>query len=141
MITTYENLNILEAANQANFSIFLKAAKKAKLDGMLESADNITVFIPDDNAFNKLEKIFLEGLLKIGKENQLANILKYHIVSSNMPADAVQSVDSIEMMNGQKADIFRKNGTLMINDAEITEPDIKVKNGVIHKINKVLLPK
>lgn len=140
MITTYENLNILEAASQAGFDIFLKAAKEANLDGVLESADNITVFAPDDNAFNKLEKFLLESILKVENKEKLGEILKYHIISSTMTADAIESVDNIEMMNGKKTEIFKKNGTLMINDAEITEPDIKVKNGIIHKINKVLLP-
>ncbi len=140
MITTYENLNILQALPQAGLNILLKAVKEANLDSVIESADNITVFAPDDNAFNKLEGFISESLLKPENKEKLADILKYHLVSSAMPADAVESIDSIEMMNGKKADIFRQNCTLMINDARITGADIKVKNGIIHKINKVLLP-
>lgn len=140
MITEYENLTVTEAASKAGFNIFNKAIKEAKLDEFLESADFITIFAPDDEAFNKLEKFLLESLLKIENKEKLAEILKYHVVSSSMPAEAVESVDFIEMLNGKNAEIFKKNGSLMINDAEIKEPDIKIKNGVIHKINKVLMP-
>lgn len=140
MVITYKNLNVLEALSQAGFNTLLKAVKYAKLDELLESAENITIFAPDNEAFNKLGPFILESLMKIGSEEELAEILKYHIISSTMPVDAVESVDSIKMMNGKKADIFKKNGILMVNDAEIIEPDIQVKNGVIHKINNVLLP-
>ncbi len=140
MITAYENLNAMEAAEQTGLNIFVKMLKEADLYETLESANDITVFAPDDHAFNRLEKFLLDTILKVANREKLVDIFKYHIIPGIMTADAIESVDNIEMLNGQKVDIFKKDSVIMINDAEIIEADIKVKNGIIHKINRVLLP-
>lgn len=140
VVRTYEDLSIAEAAQQAGFSVLIEAAKKADLYDTLENAQNITVFAPDDNAFNAIEKFILEGLLKLENKEKLAEILKFHIVSSEMPSEAVKAVDEIEMLSGHSSCIVQKNGDLYICDAKITQPDIRTKNGIIHAIDKVLMP-
>ncbi len=139
-IRTYENLNIAEAAKQAGFSILLEAIIKAGLAEALQSSENITVFAPDNDAFNELDKSLLENLLKPENKDKLVEILKYHVISGEMPSDAVVSLDEIEMMNGKTVEIFQRNGDVLINDARVIQPDIKTKNGIIHVIDKVLIP-
>ncbi len=139
-VKTYENFNIIEAAKQAGFGMLLKAAEKAGLLDYLETAEDITIFAPDDEAFNAIEKTVLEGLMMVQNQDKLADILKYHIISSKMPSEAVESLDDIEMMNGQKVEIFKRNGDLLVNEAKIIQPDIHTKNAIIHSIDKVLMP-
>lgn len=140
VVKTYENLSIVEAAKQAGFDMLIKAADKAGLLDTLETAEDITIFAPDDEAFNALEKTVLEGLLQLENKDKLANILKYHIISSKMPSETVVSMDEIEMMNGQKVEIFKRNGDVLINESKVIQPDIQTKNGIIHSIDKILMP-
>jgi len=139
-VKTYENVNIADAAKQAGFNMLLKAAEKAGLLDFLKTAEDITIFAPDDDAFNAIERTVLEGLMMVQNKDRLADILKYHVISSRMPSQAVESLDEIEMMNGQYVEIFKRNSDLLVNDARVIQPDIYTKNGVIHSIDKVLMP-
>ena len=140
VVKTYENFNIAEAAHQLGFKTLIDAAKKAGLYDLLVSGEDITVFAPDDDAFNLLQKGITASYIETHSGDKIAEILKYHIASSAMTSEYVESVDEIEMMNGQRAEIFKKDHTLLINDARIIQPDIKAKNGIIHSIDKVMMP-
>jgi len=140
MVKIYENLNIMEALLEAGLDELLMKMKDAGLLEMLESAENITIFAPTDEAFEEIREIFPKGFLNRADREKLANILKYHVISSVLPSEAVMSFDDIETMNGKKARIFTRDAATLINDAEIIETDIKTQNGIIHKINKVLIP-
>lgn len=136
----YEKIEVTGALKEMGFDTLLKALKAADLMDALESAENITIFAPNNEAFEKLEKSVLQDLLKEENREKLSDILKYHVISSEIPSDTVVSFDSIEMMNGHDAEILKRNGSVLINDAEIIETDIKAKNGMIHVIDRVLMP-
>lgn len=139
-VTTYENLNLAQAANLAGFKTLLDAARKAGLYELLASGENITVFAPDDNAFNILQKSIAGGFLAMESKEHIADILKYHIVSSELNIDMVTSFDEIEMMNGETVEISMSDHIILVNDSRITQANIKTKNGIIHAIDKVLMP-
>ncbi|OGI04889.1 MAG: hypothetical protein A2Y25_07730 [Candidatus Melainabacteria bacterium GWF2_37_15] len=139
-VKTYENLNIAEAAYQSGFRTLIEAAKKAGLYDLLVSGQDITVFAPDDHAFNLIQTGVTGSFLKIESRERIADILKYHIVSHAMTSDQVVSVDDIEMMNGEMVEVFKRDHTILINNSRIIQPDIYAKNGIIHSIDKVLMP-
>lgn len=140
VVKTYENLSVIEAARQAGFDMLVDAAEKAGLTEILETSQNITVFAPDDNAFNIIEKTVLGGMLKVENKDKLANILKNHVVSSSMTLDEITSLDEIQVMNGNMVSVNRRNSHVLLNDARIIQPDIQTKNGIIHSIDKVIMP-
>lgn len=80
-------------------------------------------------------------LLKPENKNKLVQILKYHVVSGSMKSQDVIKLDDIETVEGSKIEIMRRNDDVLINDAKVVMADIYTKNGVIHVIDKVLLPK
>ncbi len=142
MVKNYENLSMVKAAF---FSGCTKLANILETSGLAETlmlSENITLFAPEDNAFNMGEKDILEDLMKIGNEEKLIELLKYHLISIILPIKAVESLDDIKTMSGKKVQVYKDidNASLSINDAKIIETDIKAKNGILHKINKILIP-
>jgi len=80
----------------------------------------------------------VEGLLKDPKA--LAEILKYHVVAGKVLAADAAKLTEAKTLQGSPIAISVKDGKLMINDAEVISADVMAKNGVIHVINKVILP-
>jgi uncharacterized surface protein with fasciclin (FAS1) repeats len=72
---------------------------------------------------------------------KLKSILTYHVVSGKVMSSDVVNLDSAETVNGQNITITVKDGTVMINNAQVIKADIECTNGVIHVIDTVLLPK
>ena len=140
-VETYRDLNILEAAKKAEkFTTLIAAVNAAGLNETLASG-SFTVFAPTDDAFKNLPAGTLEMLLKPENKNKLVQILKYHVVSGSMKSQDVIKLDDIETVEGSKIEIMRRNDDVLINDAKVVMADIYTKNGVIHVIDKVLLPK
>ena len=140
-VETYRDLNILEAAKKAEkFTTLIAAVNAAGLNETLASG-SFTVFAPTDDAFKNLPAGTLEMLLKPENKNKLVQILKYHVVSVSMKSQDVIKLDDIETVEGSKIEIMRRNDDVLINDAKVVMADIYTKNGVIHVIDKVLLPK
>ena len=140
-VETYRDLNILEAAKKAEkFTTLIAAINAAGLNETLASG-SFTVFAPTDDAFKNLPAGTLEMLLKPENKEKLVKILKYHVISGSMKSQDVIKVDDIETVEGSKIDIMRRNDDVLINDAKVVMADIYTKNGVIHVIDKVLLPK
>jgi len=140
-VETYRELNILEAAKKAEkFTTLIAAINAAGLNETLASG-SFTVFAPTDDAFRNLPAGTLEMLLKPENKDKLVQILKYHVVSGSMKSQDVIKVDDIETVEGSKIEIMRRNDDVLINDAKVVMADVYTKNGVIHVIDKVLLPK
>jgi transforming growth factor-beta-induced protein len=93
---------------------------------------------PTDAAFAALPAGTVEGLLKDPKA--LAEILKYHVVAGKVMAADAAKLTEAETLQGAPIAISAKDGKVMINDAEVISADVMAKNGVIHVINKVILP-
>lgn len=114
------------------------AVQAAMLVEALKSEGPFTIFAPTDDAFKKLGRSTLEGLLE--NPEQLQQILLYHAVSGKVYSGDVVKLDSATTLNGADVSIMVKNGKVYVNNARVIKTDILATNGVIHKIDAVLLP-
>ena len=126
------------AAASGSFSTLVAAIQVSGLAGTLSEGGPFTVFAPSEEAFAALPAGLLEKLLKPENKAVLAQILTYHVVSgkvlsSEVKDGAVASVEGSELT-------FSTTGGVMVNDAKVITPDVQASNGVIHVIDKVLLP-
>lgn len=133
--------NIVKVAEQAGkFKTLLTAAKAAGLVHALQETGPLTVFAPTDNAFATLPAETLMDLLKPENKERLATILKYHVVPTKVAAkDAVQ-LETAKTLAGDSLRISIRDGRLAVNDANVVINDLEASNGIIHVIDKVLLP-
>lgn len=122
------------------FNTLVQALKEADLVSTLQGSGPFTVFAPTDAAFAQLPPGTLDNLMKPENKQKLASILKYHVVSGQVMGEQAMKLTSAKTLNGQDLTLRTENGQLMVNDATVTQPDIQCSNGVIHVINKVLMP-
>ena len=125
------------AVNAGSFSTLVTAIKAANLVDTLKGTGPFTVFAPTDEAFAKLPKGTVEGLLK--DIPKLKQILTYHVVSGKVMAADVVKLKSATKVQGSDVKIDASKG-VKINDATVATPDIAADNGVIHIIDTVLMP-
>lgn len=127
------------AVANSDFSILVEAVTKAGLAEALSAEGPFTVFAPTNEAFNVLFKqLGVSGIKDLTAE-QLTPILTYHVVSGKVMSTELSNT-SVATLNGQKIKIDISNG-VKINDSKVTTADISGTNGVVHVINKVLMPK
>lgn len=136
---TEKNLVEIAVGNES-FSTLVAAAKAAGLVEALSGDGPFTIFAPTNEAFEKLPEGTVATLLKPENKAKLADILKYHVVSGKVMAADVKSGE-VAMLNGKKATIKVADGKVMIDGAQVVKTDITGKNGVIHVIDSVILPK
>jgi uncharacterized surface protein with fasciclin (FAS1) repeats len=131
------------AVAAGNFKTLYAATKAAGLVETLNTKGPFTVFAPTDEAFAKLPKGTVDGLLK--DVPKLTDILKYHVVNGAVPAADVAVHKNITTLQGQDVKVdaakWHLHKNIKINDANIIKADVKADNGVIHVIDKVLMPK
>ena len=132
--------DIVETATEAgSFKTLLTAVKAAGLVETLQGKGPFTVFAPTDAAFAALPAGTLDGLLK--DPAALKKVLLYHVVSGSVTADKVVGLTSATSVEGSPIAISVKDGTVYLNDsAKVVTPDVMASNGVIHVIDKVILP-
>ena len=135
----YTVLEILE--NDAQFSTLVAALKATNLDVALAQSGRKTLFAPTNSAFNALGENTVNALLQDPKT--LKNILLYHL----LPESEVNAFSALKAAgttlasdNGILLSVNRSDQRLFINGIEVTDADNKATNGVLHTINKVLLP-
>lgn len=134
--------NIVQTAKKAGqFSTLLEAAKAAGLASTLREGGPFTVFAPTDDAFAKVDSEALQNLLKPENKEKLKAVLLYHVVDGKVMAGDVSGMDSATTLGGQDVEVKVDGSNVMINDATVTVADIDCKNGVIHVIDTVLMPK
>ena len=132
--------DIVDTAKSAGtFKTLTAALDAAGKTEMLKEKGPYTVFAPSDEAFAKLPKGTLEDLLKPENKATLGKILAYHVVEGKVPASAVKTMMA-KTANGAELDIKVKGDTVMVNDAKVVKADVMADNGVIHVIDKVLMP-
>jgi uncharacterized surface protein with fasciclin (FAS1) repeats len=131
------------AVAAGSFNTLVTAVKAAGLVDTLKSKGPFTVFAPTDDAFAKLPKGTVEGLLK--DIPKLKSVLTYHVVSGKVMAADVVKLKTAKTVQGQDLKIdaakWHLHKNVKINDANVVKADIATDNGVIHVIDKVLLPK
>jgi len=119
------------AQETAAFRTLTAALKQAGLVDALAGDGPFTVFAPTDAAFAKAPKV---------GGDQLASVLKYHVVAGRLPASAIVSMKQLETLQGQSLPVALQNGQLRIGDARVVQANIACSNGVIHVIDRVLVP-
>ena len=131
--------NIVQIATaNADFTTLVAALAAADLVDTLSGTGPFTVFAPTDAAFDALPTGVLEKLLLPKNKTVLAKILKYHVVASKVLSTDL-TAGNVEMVDGTSVAVTLTDG-VKINDATVTTPDILASNGVIHVIDKVLIP-
>jgi len=150
----YPSKNIVDnAVNSKDHTTLVAAVKAAELVGTLQSAGPFTVFAPTNKAFDKLPKGTVETLLKPENKGQLQGVLTYHVVPGRLGASELARLINegkgkaslktaaggtlIAMMDGKNVVIQDENGGKSV----VTTKDVFQSNGVIHVVDKVLLPK
>lgn len=133
--------NIVETAQAAGqFGTLLAAAKAAGLADTLATGGPFTVFAPTDAAFAKLPEGTVESLLKPENKDQLARILKFHVLSGKVGSGALADGISVDTLANASAGIAAAGDGFTIEGANIVATDIAASNGVIHVIDAVILP-
>lgn len=128
------------AVSSGSFNTLVAAVKAADLVSTLKSEGPFTVFAPTDKAFANLPKGTLDDLLKPENKDKLASILTYHVVPGKVTSNKVVEMKSVKTVNGKDVSISVADGNVMINDATVVKVDLEASNGVIHVIDKVILP-
>ena len=130
--------NIIEVATAAGtFNTLATALTEAGLVETLQGEGPFTVFAPTDEAFAAIPEADLNALL--ADKEKLTKVLTYHVVSGNVPSSDVAGMTEATAVSGDMLKIDTSSG-VMINDATVTQADIAASNGVIHVIDKVLMP-
>lgn len=150
----YEDKNIVEnAVNSKDHTTLVAAVKAAGLVETLQGKGPFTVFAPVNAAFDALPAGTVDTLLKPENKDQLTKILTCHVVGKDVMADAMQKMIAddggkhpVPTLGGCTLSASYENGKMMLTDengnvATVTIADVKQSNGVIHVIDKVLLPK
>jgi len=127
------------AVAAGNFKTLATALQAAGLIDTLKGPGPFTVFAPTDEAFAKLPAGALEGLLK--DKAKLSAVLTYHVVPGMVTASEVVKLKEAKTVNGQAAKITVQGSEVMVDGAKVVKTDIKTKNGVIHVIDAVIMPK
>lgn len=116
------------------------AVTAAGLIETLQGAGHFTVFAPTDAAFAAIQKD-VDGLLKPENKEKLVEVLTYHVVSGKMKAADLKDGQELTTVEGGKLKVSQKDGKVTVGGAHVTSADIEASNGVIHVIDKVLMPK
>ncbi len=132
--------DIVETAVSAgSFNTLVAAVTQAELVDTLKSKGPFTVFAPTDDAFAALPKGTVEDLLKPENKGKLISILTYHVVPGKVLAADVKDMEA-PTVNGQTATLLVSSNGVTIEGANVIKTDIETSNGVIHVIDKVILP-
>ena len=150
----YENKNIIEnALNSKDHTTLVAAVKAAGLVDTLEGPGPFTVFAPTNEAFAALPAGTVDTLLKPENKAELVKILECHVVAADATSAVVMKMikddggkHEVTTVGGCKLWLQQSGSTITVTDesgntANVTIADVKQSNGVIHVINKVLLPK
>jgi len=130
--------NIVETAREAgSFTTLLAAVDAAGLEGTLADGGPFTLFAPSDDAFAKLPAGTVESLL--ADPATLTDVLTYHVVLGRVTAADAAALSAAPTVQGSELPIAA-NGGVQVGDANVVTADIEATNGVIHVIDRVLLP-
>ncbi len=133
-------MDIVDTAVAAgSFTTLASLLEAAGLVETLKGTGPFTVFAPTDDAFAKVPQETLDQLAA-DPDGALADVLTYHVVSGKvMAADVTDGLEA-DTVQGSPVKFMVKDGSVMINDANIVQTDIEASNGVIHVIDTVILP-
>jgi len=132
--------DIVDTAVEAgSFNTLVAAVQAAGLVETLKGEGPFTVFAPTDEAFAALPAGTVEDLLKPENKDKLVSILTYHVVPGKVMSTDLSDDMMAATVEGAEIKVDLDNG-VMINDANVVTADIEADNGVIHVIDKVIMP-
>jgi uncharacterized surface protein with fasciclin (FAS1) repeats len=140
--TAMAKADIVDTAIAAgSFKTLAAALGAAGLVDTLKGAGPFTVLAPTDAAFAALPAGLVDKLLKPENKTALAKVLTYHVISGSVKAAAVVKLSSAKSVEGSEVSIKVTGGKVTVDAANVTKTDIIASNGIIHVIDKVLVPK
>lgn len=123
------------------FSILSAALEATGFDEVLDGKKQYTVFAPTDEAFVALlEELGLTGEQLLMMPELVADVLKFHVTRGNRYASSVVGAGALKMLDKNIADVSVTSEGAVIEGAVIKTPDIRARNGVVHIIDKVIIP-
>jgi uncharacterized surface protein with fasciclin (FAS1) repeats len=130
--------NLVDTLTQAgSFNTLLSVMEAAGLTDILQGADPIAVLAPTDEAFAQLPQEKTEALLQ--NLTQLRKVVSYHLLFGDVRSDDLTQIDEAPTVEGSVVAV-ESNGVIKINEATVIQSDILTDNGVIHVIDRVLMP-
>ena len=136
-ITTNEDIVAIASKDCKTLAAAVTAADLVET---LNGEGPFTVFAPTDEAFEEIQSD-VDELLQPQNKAKLAKILTYHVVSGELMAEDLENGLELTTLEGSTLKVKVKDGVVTIGDAKVTTADIEASNGIIHVIDKVLLPK
>jgi uncharacterized surface protein with fasciclin (FAS1) repeats len=135
------DLNIIDTAIQhSTFSVFSRLLEGSLIEQKLRSElSSFTLFAPANIAFTTLSTVTLQWLLEPENEQRLAEILRYHVVRGRLNIKQLEQLKTARTEQGQALKVDLRQ-TLLIDSARIIVRDIDATNGVIHGIDRLLMP-
>ncbi len=134
--------DIVEVATaDGDFNTLVSALQSARLNDTLSGPGPYTIFAPTDAAFAKLPREQLNELINNeSQRNTLRRILTYHIVPGKVMSSDLMNGTMLRTMEGADLRVTIDAGRVMVDGANVVQPDINASNGVIHAIDTVLMP-
>lgn len=134
-LTIYDNM-----VNAADLSTVVAAVDAAGLADALEGDDELTVFLPLNEAFNGLPAGTVETLLLPENIADLQAVLQQHVVLGINESSDLADGDRLTTLSGEELVVYIQDGEVTINGAKVVTADLEQSNGVVHIIDDVLLP-
>lgn len=135
------SLNLFQiASGSENFTTFVSMVKAANLENSISSDGPFTVLAPRNSAFGSLPPGVLENLLLPENREVLRRIVNYHIIPRRFMSTELRPGDVKTVQGGSVMFVGGAEGVLTVQGALIVEADVLASNGVIHVVDKVLVP-
>jgi uncharacterized surface protein with fasciclin (FAS1) repeats len=132
---------IVETARSAGtFKTLLAAAQAAGLVEALSGKGPLTVFAPSDAAFKRLPEGAVENLLEPENKDALRTVLLHHVVKGDVSLPALFRAQALTSLSGQRVEITREGAGIRVGAASVTSAGIRCENGVIHVVDRVIMP-
>ncbi|MEJ2720367.1 MAG: fasciclin domain-containing protein [bacterium] len=122
------------------FNTLVTAVQAADLVDALRADGPFTVFAPTDEAFAKLPPELISALLLPENQSKLQDLLLYHVVGAKVLSTDLRFYQRVETLEGDKLSVVKWFGNVWVNYSRVTTADVLATNGVIHIINRVLIP-
>jgi uncharacterized surface protein with fasciclin (FAS1) repeats len=135
--------DLVETAKASGqFTTFIKALDAANLTSVLKTNQNLTLFLPTDAAFAALPAGELDKLMLPENGPQLQKVLTYHLINAKVDSSKIKGAKGeVKSVEGSALTLDGSGATPMVDGATIVQADVMASNGVLHVVDKVLLPK
>ena len=127
-----------QASTAGSFTTLAQAVEAAEIGNALQNGQQYTILAPTDEAFAELPEGILEQLLQPENQNLLRQVLAYHVIPAEVTSNEL-STGRVETLGGGIA-VQVAEDRIIVNDGSVIQADIQAANGVVHVINRVLMP-